>query len=64
MIVLGGMRSFFGPLLGVLIFVVAQEYLSSVTDNWQAFIGLIFVLIALLFPRGILGVFDARTRTA
>jgi branched-chain amino acid transport system permease protein len=64
MIVLGGMRSFFGPLLGVLIFVVAQDYLSSLTDNWQTFIGLIFVLIVLLFPRGILGVFDARTRTA
>jgi len=64
MIVLGGMRSFFGPLLGVLIFVVAQDYLSSLTDNWMTFIGLIFVLIVLLFPRGILGVFDARTRAA
>ena len=63
-IVLGGMRSFFGPLLGVLIFVVAQDYLSSLTDNWQTFIGLIFVLIVLLFPRGILGVLDGRTRTA
>jgi branched-chain amino acid transport system permease protein len=64
MIVLGGMRSFFGPLLGVLIFVVAQDYLSSLTDNWMTFIGLIFVLIVLLFPRGILGVFDGRTRAA
>jgi branched-chain amino acid transport system permease protein len=64
MIVLGGMRSFFGPLLGVLIFVVAQDYLSSLTDNWMTFIGLIFVLIVLLFPRGILGVFDTRTRAA
>jgi branched-chain amino acid transport system permease protein len=64
MIVLGGMRSFFGPLLGVLIFVVAQDYLSSLTDNWMTFIGLIFILIVLLFPRGILGVFDARTRAA
>jgi len=64
MIVLGGMRSFFGPLLGVLIFVVAQDYLSSLTGNWMTFIGLTFVLIVLLFPRGILGVFDARARIA
>jgi branched-chain amino acid transport system permease protein len=64
MIVLGGMRSFFGPLLGVLIFVVAQDYLSSLTGNWMTLIGMIFVLIVLLFPRGILGVFDGRTRTA
>jgi branched-chain amino acid transport system permease protein len=64
MIVLGGMRSFFGPLLGVLIFVVAQDYLSSLTGNWMTLIGMIFVLIVLLFPRGILGIFDGRTRTA
>src|SRR6478609_10704015 len=58
MIVLGGMRSFFGPLLGVVIFVVAQDYLSSVTENWMTFIGLLFVLIVLLFPKGVLGIFD------
>ena len=64
MIVLGGMRSFFGPLLGVIIFVVAQDYLSSVTDNWMSFIGLIFILIVLLFPKGVLGLFERRMRTA
>jgi len=60
MIVLGGMRSFFGPLIGVIIFVVAQDYLSSVTGNWMTFIGMIFVLIVLLFPRGVLGIFNRR----
>jgi branched-chain amino acid transport system permease protein len=60
MIVLGGMRSFFGPLFGVIIFVVAQDYLSSVTGNWMTFIGLIFVLIVLLFPRGVVGIFGRR----
>ena len=55
MIVLGGMRSFWGPLLGVIIFVVAQDYLSSLTENWMTLIGLMFVLIVLLFPRGLLG---------
>jgi branched-chain amino acid transport system permease protein len=64
MIVLGGMRSFFGRLLGVIIFVVAQDYLSSVTGNWMTFIGMIFVLIVLLFPKGILGVFDRRAEAA
>ena len=62
MIVLGGMRSFFGPLIGVIIFVVAQDYLSSVTGNWMTFIGMIFVLIVLLFPKGILGIFTAARR--
>jgi branched-chain amino acid transport system permease protein len=51
-------------LLGVVIFVVAQDYLSSVTQNWMSFIGLIFVLIVLLFPKGILGAFGRNTRAA
>ena len=64
MIVLGGMRSFFGPLLGVIIFVVAQDYLSSLTGNWMSFIGMMFVLIVLLFPTGVLGLFERRVETA
>ncbi len=55
MVVLGGMRSFWGPLMGAAIFVVLQDYLSSQTENWQSFIGLFFVLVVLFFPRGILG---------
>jgi branched-chain amino acid transport system permease protein len=62
MIVLGGMRNFWGPLLGVVIFVVAQDYLSSVTGNWMTFIGLMFVLIVLLFPKGLLGALPRRMR--
>ncbi len=55
MAVLGGMRSFWGPLIGAAIYVVLQDYLSSQTENWQSFIGLFFVLVVLFFPRGILG---------
>jgi branched-chain amino acid transport system permease protein len=62
MIVLGGMRKFWGPLVGVTIFVVAQDYLSSLTNNWMTAIGLLFVLIVLLFPKGILGLIGRRGR--
>jgi len=55
MAVLGGMRSFWGPLLGAAVFVVLQDYLSSVTTNWQSLIGLMFVVVVLFFPRGLLG---------
>jgi branched-chain amino acid transport system permease protein len=63
MAVLGGMRSFWGPLVGALIFIVAQDYLSSITDNWMSFIGLIFVLSVLLFPNGILGLIKRKARS-
>jgi branched-chain amino acid transport system permease protein len=64
MVVLGGMRSFWGPLVGVVIFVVAQDYLSSLTRNWMTFVGLLFIAIVLLFPKGILGVLEHRRRSA
>jgi branched-chain amino acid transport system permease protein len=55
MAVMGGMRSFWGPLLGAVVFVVLQDYLSSITVNWMSFVGLVFVLMVLFFPRGLLG---------
>jgi branched-chain amino acid transport system permease protein len=55
MAVLGGMRSFWGPLLGAAIFIVLADYISSHTENWMSFVGLIFVLVVLYFPRGVLG---------
>jgi branched-chain amino acid transport system permease protein len=55
MAVLGGMRSFWGPLLGAAVFVVLQDSLSSMTTNWQSWIGVMFVIVVLFFPRGLLG---------
>jgi branched-chain amino acid transport system permease protein len=55
MAVMGGMRSFWGPLLGAAVFVVLQDYLSSITVNWMSFIGALFVAIVLFFPNGLLG---------
>jgi branched-chain amino acid transport system permease protein len=60
MAVLGGMRAFWGPLIGAAIFVVLQDYLSSETANWMSFIGLFFVLVVLFFPRGVLGIVQRR----
>jgi branched-chain amino acid transport system permease protein len=60
MAVLGGMRAFWGPLIGAAIFVVLQDYLSSETANWMSFIGLFFVLVVLFFQRGVLGIIQRR----
>jgi branched-chain amino acid transport system permease protein len=61
MAVLGGMRSFWGPLIGAAIFVLLQDYVSSHTENWMFFIGIFFVLIVLFFPRGVLGIFRRKS---
>jgi branched-chain amino acid transport system permease protein len=60
MAVMGGMRSFWGPLLGAVVFVVFQDYVSSITINWQIYIGIMFVVVVLFFPRGILGAIRLR----
>jgi len=61
MAVLGGMRSFWGPLIGAAIFLFLQDYISSHTENWMSFIGLFFVLVVLFFPRGVLGLVRRRS---
>ena len=63
MAVMGGMRSFWGPLLGAAVFVVLQDYLSSITLNWMSFVGILFIAVVLFFPRGLLG-FIRRKREA
>jgi branched-chain amino acid transport system permease protein len=55
MAVMGGMRTFWGPLVGAAVFVVLQDYISSMTVNWMSFIGVMFILVVLFFPRGLLG---------
>ncbi len=60
MAVLGGMRSFWGPLIGAAIFVVLQDYVSSQTENWMSVIGVFFMLVVLFFPRGVLGMLKRR----
>jgi branched-chain amino acid transport system permease protein len=62
MAVMGGMRTFWGPLLGAAVFVVLQDYLSSITVNWMSFVGMLFVAVVLLFPRGLLGVLGGKAK--
>ena len=62
MAVMGGMRSFWGPLFGAAIFVALSDFVSSRTENWMFFIGLVFVLVVRFFPRGLLGVITRGAR--
>jgi branched-chain amino acid transport system permease protein len=58
--VMGGMRTFWGPLVGAVLFVMLQDYVSSMTTNWMSFVGLVFVLVVLFFPRGLMGVLQRK----
>ncbi len=56
MVVIGGMRSFLGPALGALFFILFREFLSIWTPHWLLFFGLLFVGFIVFSPTGLVGV--------
>ena len=57
---LGGRQYFYGPLLGAALFRVLEEVLSSYTESWMIFLGILFILSVLFFPRGVAGFLGGR----
>ncbi|ABM60398.1 branched-chain amino acid ABC transporter ATP-binding protein/permease [Verminephrobacter eiseniae] len=62
MVVMGGMRSFLGPALGALFYMLFREFLSIWTGNWLLWFGLAFVGFILFSPTGLVGVWSRLTR--
>jgi branched-chain amino acid transport system ATP-binding protein len=56
MVVIGGMRSFLGPALGALFYILFREFLSIWTPSWLFFFGLLFVGFIMFSPTGLVGV--------
>jgi branched-chain amino acid transport system permease protein len=51
MVILGGIGSLFGPLIGTIAFLALEEALSGITEYWQIIIGPLLLLVV-LFGRG------------
>ena len=62
MVIIGGTGTLIGPILGAAFFLVVQHQLSSYTDSWALFFGVIFILFVLFAPQGIWGLLTVRTR--
>lgn len=62
MVVLGGIGTVCGPILGALVFLGLEEVLKGMTEHWMAVFGPLIVLMALVGRRGIAGVLDALPR--
>ena len=56
MVVIGGMRSFLGPALGALFFILFREFLSIWTPSWLFYFGILFVGFIMFSPTGLVGV--------
>jgi branched-chain amino acid transport system permease protein len=59
---LGGMGTFFGPMIGAAVFLVLENLVSLWTVHWQLIVGAIFVVCVLFFPAGIWGTLIARDK--
>jgi len=55
MVVLGGIGTLSGPVLGAAIFLLAKNLVSSYTHHWLLVVGACFVASVLFRPRGLLG---------
>lgn len=55
MVILGGIATTAGPLLGALVLLVVETLLAGWTEHWQAILGPLLVLSVLFFRRGLAG---------
>ena len=57
MIVLGGVATIIGPLVGAIVFVILETVLAAYTQHWMVVLGPVIVLVALFAKRGLYGFF-------
>jgi len=62
MVVLGGMGSVFGPVLGALAFLGLEEILKAYTEHWMVIFGPLIVLMSLVGKKGIVGLLQKLDR--
>jgi branched-chain amino acid transport system permease protein len=55
MVIIGGLGTLVGPVLGAMVFLLIQEELSTYTEHWMIFTGAIFVLMVIFLPGGLVG---------
>jgi len=55
MLILGGVGTVLGPFVGAIIFVLLQEELSLLTENYLIFVGIVFIFAVVFFPNGVVG---------
>jgi branched-chain amino acid transport system permease protein len=59
---LGGMGTFFGPMIGAAAFLMLENLVSTWTVHWQLIVGAIFMICVLFFPAGIWGTLIKRLK--
>ena len=56
MVILGGMGTLNGAILGAATFLLTEEWLSDITEHWKIIFGRLLVMVALFARGGLIGV--------
>jgi branched-chain amino acid transport system permease protein len=62
MVVLGGAGTLVGPMLGAFALFYAEHELSALTESWGLALGILFVLVVIFAPSGLMGWLRAAIR--
>ena len=60
---IGGIGSFFGPILGAGVFIYFTQWVSSITEHWEFFLGVLFVLLILYANEGLIGLIPSKIKS-
>ncbi len=55
MVILGGLGTLIGPILGAISYLLMEEVLAGYTEHWQIILGPLLILVVLFSRKGILG---------
>lgn len=56
MVILGGAGTLFGPALGAAIIIFLSNTFSSLTERWPTILGIVYVIIVMYAPEGLVGI--------
>jgi len=79
MVIIGGLGTMYGSIVGVIIIYLAQTWLPNIlkaiasvlpnhpliiglTERWMLYFGILFILIMIYFPKGVIGTIQAKQR--
>jgi branched-chain amino acid transport system permease protein len=64
MVILGGLGTLSGAMIGTAIYLFAEEWLSDITENWKVIFGPLLVLVVLFARGGIIGLLSRLSPSA
>jgi len=59
MVIVGGVGTLLGPLVGAAVVIGAEYWLSTYVERWATVLGVVFILVVLFARRGIVGELEA-----